>query len=220
MTTLAIFDLDNTLINGDSDHSWGEFLVENKLVDPQWYQAENDRFYQDYQNGTLDNDAYLEFVLKPLSQHSMQQLQQWHQQFMQDKVQAMMQVKAKDLLQSHRNQGHFLLIITATNGFITRPIAEALGVDAILATDPEIINHRYTGRYTGTACFQEGKVIRLNQWLKETGHTLEGSYFYSDSHNDLPLLKEVDNPVVVDADPVLTKYAEEHNWPIISLRDN
>lgn len=219
MTTLAIFDLDNTLINGDSDHSWGEFLVEQGLVDTAWYQQENDRFYQQYQEGTLDNDAYLEFVLKPLSQHSIEQLNQWHQQFMQEKVLPMMQDKAKALLQKHRDQGHFLLIITATNAFITRPIAESLGVDAMLATEPEIIDQCYTGRYTGTACFHQGKVVRLQQWLKETGYSLEGSYFYSDSHNDLPLLKVVDNPVVVDADPILTAYAEQHQWPIISLRD-
>lgn len=219
MTTLAIFDLDNTLINGDSDHSWGEFLVEHGLVDTAWYQQENDRFYQQYQEGTLDNEAYLDFVLTPLSQHPIEQLQQWHRQFMQEKVLSMMQEKAKVLLQKHREQGHFLLIITATNAFITRPIAEYLGVDAMLATEPEVIDQRYTGRYTGTACFQHGKVIRLQQWLKETGYSLEGSYFYSDSHNDLPLLKVVDNPVVVDADPVLTAYAEQHKWPIISLRD-
>lgn len=219
MTTLAIFDLDNTLINGDSDHSWGEFLVERGLVDQQWYQQENDRFYQQYQEGTLDNDAYLEFVLQPLSQHPIALLQQWHQQFMQDKVHAMLQEQAKSLLQKHRDQGHFLLIITATNAFITRPIAELLGVDDMLATEPEIVNQRYTGRYTGTACFHQGKVVRLQQWLEETGHSLKGSYFYSDSHNDLPLLKVVDHPVVVDADPVLTAYAEQQNWPIISLRD-
>lgn len=219
MTTLAIFDLDNTLINGDSDHSWGEFLVENELVDSHWYQQENDRFYQQYQQGTLDNDAYLDFVLKPLSQHSIEQLQQWHQQFMQEKVLPMMQDKAKALLQKHRDQGHFLLIITATNAFITRPIAEYLGVDAMLATEPEIIDQRYTGRYTGTACFHQGKVTRLQEWLKETGHSLKGSYFYSDSHNDLPLLQVVDNPIVVDADPILTAHAQQQQWPIISLRD-
>lgn len=219
MTTLAIFDLDNTLINGDSDHSWGEFLVEQGLVDTQWYQQENDRFYRQYQEGTLDNDAYLEFVLQPLSQHPIETLEQWHQRFMQEKVLPMLQNKAKALLEKHREQGHFLLIITATNAFITRPIAELLGVDDMLATEPEIVNQRYTGRYVGTACFHQGKVVRLQQWLEETGYSLKDSYFYSDSHNDLPLLKVVDHPVAVDADPVLTAYAEQQGWPVISLRD-
>ncbi len=219
MTTLAIFDLDNTLLNGDSDHNWGEFLVEQGIVDKTVYQQANDLFYQQYQQGTLDNDAFLAFVLKPLSEHPLEQLQQWHQQFMQEKVQQMLLPKAQALLQKHRDQGHLLLIITATNAFITRPIAQLLGVDAILATEPEMIDGRYTGKYTGTACFREGKVTRLNEWLKETGLSLKGSYFYSDSHNDLPLLQQVDHPVAVDADAILTEHAQQHGWQIISLRD-
>src|SRR5690554_278019 len=216
--TLAIFDLDNTLLHGDSDHSWGQFLVEQGAVDAQEYKLANDHFYQQYQQGTLDYDAFTAFALKPLRENSMAQLAAWHTQFMQEKVQPMLQKKAQQLLQKHRDQGHFLLIITATNAFITRPIAELMGVDEILATEPQMIDGRYTGKPTGTPCFREGKVQRLHEWLAETGHTLAGSYFYSDFINDLLLLQVVDHPIVVDVDDALTRYAQQHNWPIISLR--
>lgn len=219
MTTLAIFDLDNTLLNGDSDHSWGEFLVQQGVVDAEYYRAGNDRFYQQYQAGTMDINAFLAFALEPLSKHSMEQLDAWHQQFMAATVQPMLLDKAFELLKYHKQQGHFLLIITATNAFVTRPIAKLLGVDDILATEPEIIDGRYTGKVSGTPCFREGKVTRLNQWLEETGHSLEGSYFYSDSQNDLPLLKAVSHPVAVDADESLTAYAKKQGWKIISLRN-
>lgn len=216
--TLAIFDLDNTLLHGDSDHSWGQFLVEQGVVDAEEYKRVNDHFYEQYQLGTLDYDAFTAFALKPLSENSMEQLAAWHKQFMQEKVQPMLQKKAQELLQKHREQGHYLLIITATNAFITRPIAELMGVDEILATEPEIVDGRYTGRPKGTPCFQEGKVKRLHEWLEETGHTLDGSYFYSDSMNDLPLLQVVDKPIVVDGDEALNHYAKQHNWPMMSLR--
>lgn len=217
--TLAIFDLDNTLLNGDSDHAWGQFLVDQGIVQADVYQKANDYFYVQYQQGGLNIEEYLAFALEPLTQHSNQQLQQWHQQFMRDAIAPMRQAQADALLAEHRAKGHFLLIITATNSFVTGPIAESLGVDHILATDPEQIDGRYTGKVAGTPCFQEGKVTRLKAWLKETGHSLEGSYFYSDSHNDLPLLKLVDHPVAVDADEQLTAYAKQHHWPILSFRE-
>ena len=216
--TLAIFDLDNTLLNGDSDHAWGEFLVREGIVDTQSYQQANDLFYQQYQQGGLDIIAYLEFALKPLTQHSMERLQQLHQKFMQEVITPMRLEKAQALLEKHRRQGDFLLIITATNAFVTEPIAKALGVDAILASDPEMIDGVYTGMVAGTPCFQEGKVTRLKQWLTEHPHTLEGSYFYSDSHNDIPLLQMVDHPVAVDADETLQAFAKQQGWPHISLR--
>lgn len=219
MTILAIFDLDNTLLNGDSDHSWGQFLVEQGIVDADYYRTSNDLFYQQYQAGTLDINAFLSFALEPLRLHSMAQLQTWHDQFMAQKITPMLLPKAQALLKHHKDQGHFLLIITATNAFVTRPIAKLLGVDDILASEPEIKDGRYTGQVAGTPCFREGKVTRLHEWLKETGYTLEGSYFYSDSQNDLPLLKAVSHPVAVDADPTLTAYAEQQGWNIISLRD-
>ncbi|UTW11011.1 HAD family hydrolase [Marinobacterium rhizophilum] len=217
--SLAIFDLDNTLLNGDSDHAWGEFLCTQGIVDPAEYKQANDHFYQQYKTGTMDIFEFLEFALRPLAQHSLQQLQQWHSLFMQQCVQPMMLPKALQLLADHRARGDFLLIITATNHFVTSPIARQLGVDALLATDPQMVDGRYTGKVAGTPCFREGKVERLHRWLQEHEHTLEGSYFYSDSQNDLPLLELVDNPVAVDADEILTRTATERGWPVISLRD-
>lgn len=215
---LAIFDLDNTLLNGDSDHAWGEFLVQQGIVDREHYKATNDEFYRRYQEGTLDIHEYLEFSLLPLTRHSKAELDKLHEQFMTTTIVPMRLQKADELLARHRDAGHYLLIITATNAFVTRPIAEWLGVHDILASEPEFLNGRYTGRVSGTPCFREGKVTRLHEWLAKTGHTLAGSYFYSDSHNDLPLLELVDEPVAVDADAVLRQHAEDRGWPIISLR--
>jgi len=216
--TLAIFDLDNTLLGGDSDHAWGQFLVDQGIVDADAYQKANDYFFEQYQQGAMNVFEFLEFALKPLSQHPKAQLDAWHQLFMKQVVAPMRLTKADALLKKHRDQGDFLLIITATNRFVTEPIAESMGVDHILATEPEFIDGAYTGRVAGTPCFQAGKVERLNEWLAETRHSLEGSYFYSDSRNDLPLLEIVDYPVAVDADEALTQYAESQGWPVISLR--
>ncbi|MCJ8337437.1 MAG: HAD-IB family hydrolase [Pseudomonadales bacterium] len=216
---LAIFDLDNTLINGDSDHAWGEFLCEKGIVDVELYRRANDVFYQQYLNGNMDMQAFLAFALKPLKDHSVVQLQQWHSEFMAQKIQPMMQSKARQKLQQHRSQGDFILIITATNLFVTGPIAAALEVDDIIATAPEMIDGEYTGNYSGTPCFQEGKIVRLKQWLKQNPQQLEGSYFYSDSRNDLPLLELVDYPIAVDADQHLSQVAKQRNWPHISFRD-
>ncbi len=216
--SLAIFDLDNTLIAGDSDHAWGEFLVEQGIVDGKTYKQANDRFYEDYKRGQLDIHQYLTFALEPLTRFDLEQLTQLHLRFMAEKVIPMMLPKAKALLQKHRDAGDFLLIITATNRFVTGPIARHLGVDDILASEPEMVGDTYTGGVSGTPCYQAGKVARLNDWLKKSGKDLSGSYFYSDSHNDLPLLKEVEYPVAVDADPELQQYAENMGWPHISLR--
>ena len=218
MKKLAIFDLDNTLINGDSDHAWGEFLVNQGFVDAAYYESRNNQFYQDYQNGHLDINEYLEFALAPLTEHSIEELAKMHQKFMIQMIQPMLQTKATELLEEHRKQGHFLLIITATNAFVTRPIAKLLNVDDILATEPEIINNCYTGNITGIPCFQEGKVTRLQQWLTDNDFSLDGSYFYSDSINDLPLLNAVEKAIAVDADSKLTAIAKQKQWPIISLR--
>ena len=216
--TLAIFDLDNTLLGGDSDHAWGQFLVDQGIVDSKTYQETNDYFFEQYQNGGMDIFEFLAFALKPLAEHSKQQLDAWHQQFMLQCINTMLLPKADKLLKKHRDQGDFLLIITATNLFVTGPIAKKLGVDDILATNPEFIDGAYTGKVAGTPCFQEGKVERLKDWLAATGRSLEGSYFYSDSYNDLPLLEIVDYPVAVDADERLSQYAKDNNWPHISLR--
>ncbi|RYY76726.1 MAG: HAD family hydrolase [Gammaproteobacteria bacterium] len=215
---LAIFDLDNTLIAGDSDHSWGKFLVAKKLVDAEVYARENDRFYQQYKAATLDIHEYLSFSLAPLTRYSLEELAAFHDEFMRDYIEPVMQPKALALLQQHRMQGDYLLIITATNSFVTHPIAKRLKVDDILASDAEIIDNCYTGKGTGTPCFQNGKVIRLQEWLKEKNITLEDAYFYSDSINDLPLLEQVPNPVAVDPDDRLEKVALERGWKIMSLR--
>ena len=218
--TLAIFDLDGTLLSGDSDYNWGQFLVEKGLVDVQVYKEANDRFFAQYQAGNLDIFEYLAFSLKPLTQFTKAQYEALHQEFMATKVRPMMQEEAAKLLAHHKQQGHFLLLITATNQFVTGPIAAELGMDHIIAPVPEMDGDRYTGNVVGVPSFQEGKVTRLNDWLKETGHSLEGSYFYTDSRNDLPLMEIADHPIAVDADPVLTDIAKERGWPHISLRDS
>jgi HAD superfamily hydrolase (TIGR01490 family) len=216
--SLAIFDLDNTLIAGDSDHLWGEFLIEQGRVDPIVHQAENDRFYRDYQNGGLDIHAYLAFALGPLQGYTPADLADLHQDFMAHKIDPIWLPKAVALIDDHRRRGNTLLIITATNRFITEPIARKLGVSHLLASEPELVEGRYTGRATGIPCFQGGKVARLHEWLALTGEPLEGSYFYSDSANDIPLLEAVSHPVAVDPDARLLAYAKSKNVPIISLR--
>ena len=217
--SLAIFDLDNTLLGGDSDHAWGEFLVRKGIVDGDLYRAANDRFYREYQNGSLDIHAYLAFALEPLTRYSRPELATLHAEFMTAMIAPMRLAKADALLAEHRARGDFLLIITATNAFITRPIGISLGVDALLATEPEIRNDRYTGKIVGTACFREGKVDCLREWLERNPYDLNEASFYSDSQNDLPLLGMVGKPVAVDPDDTLRATAGQRGWPIISLRD-
>ena len=217
--SLAIFDLDNTLLAGDSDYAWGQFLVDRGIVDAQAYQQANDHFYRQYQQGGLDIMEFLAFALQPLAQHSKAQLDAWHREFMSHYIAPMRLAKADSLLQQHRDRGDYLVIITATNAFVTAPIAASMGVDHLLATDPEFVDGAYTGRVAGTPCFQAGKVERLEAWLASSGRSLEGSSFYSDSHNDLPLLERVDHPFAVDPDPTLAQVAEQRGWPVISLRD-
>lgn len=216
---LAIFDLDNTLIAGDSDHGWGEFLVENNLVDAQLFQEKNDYYYEQYQLGKLDIMEYLEFSLQPLTQYPLDELHALRERFVKEKILPIIPQKSRDLLAKHKNDGDYLLIITATNLFVTEPIAKELGVDHIIATEPEMVDGQYTGKVAGTPSFQHGKVKRLTTWLAQKEVSLAGSYFYSDSHNDLPLLEQVDFPVAVDADETLLAHANNNNWPIISLRD-
>ena len=217
--SLAIFDLDNTLLSIDSDHAWGEFLLEQGAVDPVAYREANERFMADYNAGTLDMAAFLEMALKPLADNSPEQLAAWHQQFMASKIEPHILPKAEELLARHRTKGDTLLIITATNRFITGPIAERLGVDDLIAVEPEMVDGRYTGRVDGVPSYREGKVIRLQAWLEAQDITMDGAWFYSDSHNDLPLLEKVDHPVAVDPDDTLRKVAEERHWRIMSLRD-
>lgn len=217
---LAIFDLDNTLLAGDSDYLWGQFLIKNGVVDKDHYEKENQRFYDEYKAGTLDIYEFLAFSLKPLSENETDKLRQLRQTFIEQEIQKILLPKAFDLIKSHADKNDTLLIITATNRFVTEPIAKLLGIKHLLATDPEVKNGRYTGEVAGTPCFQDGKVKRLEAWLKTEKVDMAGSWFYSDSHNDLPLLKQVTNPVAVDADEQLTAYAKAQNWPIITLRDD
>ncbi|SJN09800.1 Phosphoserine phosphatase [Halomonas citrativorans] len=217
--SLAIFDLDNTLISIDSDHAWGEFLLEQGAVDPIAYREANERFMADYKAGTLDMAAFLEVALKPLADNTPEQLAAWHQQFMASKIEPHILPKAEELLARHRTRGDTLLIVTATNHFITAPIAERLGVDYLIAVTPEMENGRYTGRVSGIPSYREGKITRLHEWLEDKDFTLDGAWFYSDSHNDLPLLEEVDHPVAVDPDNTLRQVAEQRQWRIMSLRD-
>lgn len=217
--SLAIFDLDNTLLGGDSDHAWGDFLVRRGIVDSELYRTSNDRFYRQYQDGTLDIHAYLSFALEPLTRYNAAELAALHADFMQNTIAPLRLRKADALLAEHRARGDTLLIITATNAFITRPIGAWLGIDDLLATEPECMEGRYTGGIVGTACFREGKVTRLHEWLAEHPFALEEASFYSDSQNDLPLLELVGNPVAVDPDDTLRDVAAKRGWPIISLRD-
>lgn len=216
---IALFDLDNTLLEGDSDYLWGCFLVEQGIVDGRVYERENRRFYDQYKIGALDIHEFLDFQLKPLAEHDMATLQRWRRRYLEEKIMPIMLPKARALIDRHRQRGDIPVIVTATNRFITDPIAELYGVSHLLATEPEIVANRYTGRVTGVPCFRDGKVQRLRTWLEEQSMTLDDSWFYSDSHNDLPLLQAVSHPVAVDPDEVLERHARDRRWEIISLRN-
>lgn len=216
--SLAIFDLDNTLIAGDSDYLWGQFLVKMGVVEGRLYEEANKRFYNDYLRGTLDIHAFLRFSLKPLAEHTREELMRWREQFVEREIRPILLPAARALLDDHRKRGHALLIITATNRFITEPIAHLLGIEELLASEPETENGQYTGRVVGIPTYREGKIAALEQWLNERGLDLRESWFYSDSHNDIPLMERVTHPVAVDADDALKAYAREKGWPQLSLR--
>ncbi|MGD2007845.1 MAG: HAD family phosphatase [Cellvibrionales bacterium] len=215
---LAIFDLDNTLIAGDSDHRWGEFACAEGLVDPRGHAEANDRFLRDYQAGTLNIDDYLEFALRPIKGMSLEAVADLQRRFLTDWAEAMILPAAEELLQKHRGRGDTLLIITATNTVVTQPIAERLGVPHLIGCDVEVVNGHYTGRPQGIPSFREGKVQRLAAWLRDRSEQLTDSTFYSDSHNDLPLLETVQTPVAVDPDPDLKAAAMSRGWKVMSLR--
>ncbi len=214
---LALFDLDNTLLLGDSDYLWGEYLVEHQIVNGDYYHQENKRFYEEYESGSLNIHEFLAFSLKPLAENSLELLKDLHKNFMLEKILPIIPDSARELVENHREKNHTLLIITATNRFVTAPIAAELGIENLLATTPEMINGQYTGKVSGVPCFQEGKVTQLNTWLKANNTSLQQSWFYSDSHNDLPLLSKVTHPSVVNPDKTLEAYAEKYQWPIIRL---
>jgi HAD superfamily hydrolase (TIGR01490 family) len=215
---LALFDLDNTLLAGDSDYLWGGFLAREGLVDGEAYERENLRFYRDYQAGRLDIHEFLRFALRPLADHAPARLEAVRERFVAEVIAPIVAPGASALLERHRAAGDRLAIITATNRFVTAPIAALLGIDDLLATEPERVDGRFTGEPEGVPCFREGKVQRLRAWLDAEGLDLAGSWFYSDSRNDLPLLEAVDHPVAVDPDETLAATAAERGWPVISLR--
>lgn len=216
---LALFDLDNTLLAGDSDYLWGEFLSEQGIVDRDVYERENQRFYAEYKQGTLDIHEFQAFSQQPLVDNAPEKMRSLRVRFLEEKIRPIMLAASFELISRHRDQGDTLAVITATNSFVTSPIVEAFGIDNLLATEPEIIDGKYTGKIAGTPCFQDGKVIRLKEWMREHQLNMDGSWFYSDSHNDLPLLLEVDHPIVVDADEKLLAHARKAGWKIISLRE-
>jgi HAD superfamily hydrolase (TIGR01490 family) len=216
---LALFDLDNTLLSGDSDFEWAQFLIEKDVLDREVYEARNLEFFEAYKAGTLDIHEFLDFQLKPLSRHPRQQLDRWHEAFMEEKILPMISRKARDLVDSHGEDAR--VIVTATNSFVTWPIAREFGVENLIATEPEEVDGEFTGRVSGTPAFREGKVERLHEWLEEHGLQWEAfveTWFYSDSLNDLPLLQIVSHPVVVDPDETLKEHALAQDWPMISLR--
>ncbi len=218
---LALFDLDNTLLAGDSDYNWSLFLIKEGLLDAKTHHDRNEQFYADYKNGSLDIIEFLKFQLSPLSQHKKVFLDALHLKYMDEVIRPMMTEKAQALVDSHKAAGDICVVITATNSFVTKPIATAFGIENLIGSDPEMINGEYTGGVSGVPSFQAGKVTRINQWLAERGKKLgdfEKSYFYSDSFNDLSLMKLVTNPVAVDADAILSDYAQAQGWPHISLR--
>lgn len=217
---LALFDLDNTLLSGDSDYEWAQFLIEEGVLERSRYEAENRRFYEQYKAGRLDIFEFLDFQLAPLARFPREQLDRWHENFMQRKIRPIIREKGLALVRSHRERGSLCAIITSTNAFVTGPIAREIGVSHLLATEIEEIDGRYTGRPLGTPCFREGKIVRLEAWLRDQGRgvgSFAASWFYSDSLNDLPLMERVSRPVAVDPDEVLERTARERGWDVISL---
>ena len=214
---LAIFDLDNTLLAGDSDYLWGIYLAESGVVDREHHERENARFYEEYKAGNLDIYEFLAFSLRPLAENSPADLDRWRGDFVDRLIEPIITPEARAIVEMHRRSGDTLMIITATNAFVTAPIAERFGIPHLIATEPERVDNRYTGRVAGVPSFREGKVTRLRAWLGNNDMKLQDSHFYSDSHNDLPLLELVDHPVAVDPDDRLRATAAERQWPVVNL---
>ncbi len=215
---LALFDLDSTLIAGDSDCLWGEFLSEHGYVDAERYQAIHEKYYAEYMKGELDINAFLKFQLKTLADNDKTQLEAWREVYFEEKIRPVILPKAVALIEYHRRQDHELMIITATNRFITQPIADELKIDNLIACEPALIDGQYTGEVIGIPSFAEGKLIRFKHWLASLAQTPDEVWFYSDSHNDIPLLSVVDHAIAVDPDAILKKKAKAKAWPVISLR--
>ncbi len=218
---LVLFDLDNTLLAGDSDFEWAQFLISKGVLDREVHEAKNREFYEHYKAGTLDIHAFLDFQLKPLSRHPRAQLNAWHAEYMETRIRPMITAKSRQLVEMHKADADLVAIITATNRFVTAPIAREFGIEHLIATEVEEIGGEYTGRGAGIPCFKEHKITRLEMWLadqKLLWEDITQSWFYSDSLNDLPLLSRVNYPVAVDPDDTLEAHAKLNDWPIISLR--
>ena len=218
---LALFDLDNTILAGDSDYNWSRFLIQEGYLDGAIHAEKNEKFYADYKAGTLDIYAFVEFQFKPLARNPRTVLNQLLKKYVEEVIKPMITEKARALVKRHQDEGDLIIVITATNSFITKPIAELFGIKNLIGTDPEEKEGEFTGKVSGLPSFKEGKVTRLEAWLKGKNISLasfENSYFYSDSHNDLPLMQKVTHPVAVDSDDVLSEYAKSKGWPQISLR--
>ena len=218
---LALFDLDNTLLSGDSDFEWAQFLISKGVVDREVQEAKNIEFYEHYKAGTLDIDAFLAFQLAPLTRQPREELDAWHREYMQKHILPILGAKARELVRQHLEAGDLTAIVTATNSFVTGPIARELGVHHLIATVPAWENGRFTGGPRGTPAFREGKIVRVEAWLESMGlwwGSFGESWFYSDSHNDLPLMDRVKHPVAVDPDDKLRATAQENGWKIMSLR--
>jgi HAD superfamily hydrolase (TIGR01490 family) len=217
---LVLFDLDNTLLAGDSDYAWAEFLIERGVLDRAQYETRNDEFFRQYKAGTLDIHEFLAFQLAPLAAYSRAQLDRWHAEFMTQKIRPMIGAPARALVERHRGADSVCAIVTATNSFVTGPIAREFGVPHLIATEPEERDGRFTGGVAGLPCFQSGKVTRVAEWLARERRTFESfaaTWFYSDSANDLPLLERVSNPVAVDPDERLRTVATERGWTILEI---
>ena len=218
---LALFDLDNTLITTDSDYEWGQFLIAKGVVERAQYEARNDAFFADYKAGTLDINAYLKFALEPLALHSRAELDAWHADFMQAVIRPAIGPAARALVRQHLDAGDLCCCVTATNSFVTAPIAREFGIPHLIAAEAEEANGRFTGRPVGIPSFQAGKIKRVDLWLAAMGKTMQSfpqSYFYSDSRNDIPLLERVSVPVAVDPDDTLKATASTRGWRIMTLR--
>jgi HAD superfamily hydrolase (TIGR01490 family) len=217
---LALFDIDNTLIAIDSDHAWGHFLVRQGVVDGDAYDKANDFFYAQYKAGTLDIHAYLDFALRPLAAHPRAQLDAWHQVFMETMIRPAITQAARDLVRRHLAAGDVCCCVTATNAFVTEPIAREFGVPHLIAVDLEEHEGRFTGKPRGIPSFREGKILRVEAWLQTMDRRIADyakSHFYSDSQNDLPLMLRVTDPVAVNPDPALAAEADRRGWPVLDL---
>ena len=216
MPNLTIFDLDNTLLSGDSDRAWGQYIVEKKIVSDEFL-LESENFYNSYYDGSLDIHSFLDFCLKPLMENEWSDLIELRKGFIENKIKPMILNKAVDAVELSKSKGPEV-IATATNSFVTRPIADLFGIKNLIATEFIVKDNKFTGEVDGVPCFREGKVQKVEEWIKENGYNLLDATFYSDSFNDLPLLEKVKTAIVVDGDDKLIEKAKHNEWQCISFR--